>query len=549
MPFFPNHTAESVQLGDTVRLGMTFVNPSGNYKPFGGAAPVNSDVTPIWQSFRNDSDTVVQTGNFALRTGFSGCYRANLVVSSANGYNAGDYVEIIASGKYLNVSDVGIIKAFVINGIQSGIWSAVQANYQSGPAGSTLTFGSGLQAGLGAVLNSNVVQFGGSGLNTATYISDRIWNALESNYTANGTFGSGEQSALGATFNANITQIGGSGLLSSTYIRDQVWNANLQNYSGVNTAGLYLNLSSFLAQVYSVQDNSPSSSKFITNFTGASGATAEESVLFISGPLFGQVKIASDYNSNTKTFIFDEAFTGPPNSGDTFALLSLHTHTDTEIQGTIWNALLSNYTANGTFGSGSQVSLGAIVNANVLQVGGSGVQMNPIVPANLVQIGGSGVNLAGTVPANVTQISGSPIGTTTYVADQVWQAQESAYNGTGTFGSGINKVSQDIFFADIKVVNGSPVPNNEYSIIWYWNNTECASGVVINPALTVYNTTNGVNLITNQPLANAGVSLSALYWIEPTNRMASGIPYLAITSGIIGGSTQIWKKIIGLDYM
>lgn len=102
--------SEFVSLGDTVYFGVTVHNPSGG-------ALINADTTPVWSSFINSSDTIVQQGNFTLRTGIVGTYRANLIASAANGYSSGNYVEIHASGVVGGIQGRSIVKTFVINDV------------------------------------------------------------------------------------------------------------------------------------------------------------------------------------------------------------------------------------------------------------------------------------------------------------------------------------------------------------------------------------------------------------------------------------------------
>lgn len=133
--------------------------------------------------------------------------------------------------------------------------------------------------------------------------------------------------------------------------------------------------------------------------------------------------------------------------------------------------------------------------------------------------------------------------------NSVWGDNPGNYLGQNTFGSGINKLTQDIYYADIKVVNGSPVPNNEYGVFWFKNSFGLGSGSITNPALSVFNAVNGIALISNAVMSYSSATLGALSYIEPTNRMASGIPYEVRVSGLIDGVVQNWRGIKGFDFM
>lgn len=150
---------------------------------------------------------------------------------------------------------------------------------------------------------------------------------------------------------------------------------------------------------------------------------------------------------------------------------------------------------------------------------------------------------------NLVKISGIPIANTGYIADTVWNAQQGAYLTNNTMGSGINKVSQDVYFASIKVVNGSPIPNNEYGVSWFKNGFQVPSGSITNPALSCFDSTTGTALFSNKTLSFSTQLLGVLYYKEGTNMMLSGIPYLITTSGTIGSATQVWSNVAGLDYM
>jgi len=130
---------------------------------------------------------------------------------------------------------------------------------------------------------------------------------------------------------------------------------------------------------------------------------------------------------------------------------------------------------------------------------------------------------------------------------QVWDEPMSLHNTNGTFGSGQNKTVQDIYYADIRVLNNSPT-NNEYGVVWFKNTILVSSGNITNPAISCFDCTNGNALFQNKVMSYAS-NLGALSYIEPTNKMVSGIPYEVRASGLIDGISQSWRGIKGLDLM
>ena len=100
--------SEYVELGDVVRFGITTHNPSGG-------ALINTDETPRWSTYINANDTPTQEGAFTQRTGLTGTYRGTITASVGNGYAAGDFVEIHASGRVTGIIGRAVIKSFVID--------------------------------------------------------------------------------------------------------------------------------------------------------------------------------------------------------------------------------------------------------------------------------------------------------------------------------------------------------------------------------------------------------------------------------------------------
>lgn len=186
--------------------------------------------------------------------------------------------------------------------------------------------------------------------------------------------------------------------------------------------------------------------------------------------------------------------------------------------------------------------------ANVIQVSGLYVTPSTIVDANLTEINGSGIVFYDELPANMVKISGVSVATSNYVEDKVWNARQDQHNTNETFGSGINKITQNLYFANIKFDKDSTVPQDEYNVNWFKNALPIVSGQITNPALSVFKTdgTNG-SLFTNKVMNYANVNMGTVRYNEVTNLAVSGEVYLAVASGIIDGLTRTWQNLIGLD--
>jgi hypothetical protein len=125
---------QHVKLGDTFRFGATVHNPSGG-------AIINADETPRWFVYEEASDTPILAGDFTLRTGAVGRYRATFAASTANGFDTQSYYEVHASGKVNDIVGFDIISSFVVD----DIYNSNILQYESG---SPLVFRDTLVSGI-----------------------------------------------------------------------------------------------------------------------------------------------------------------------------------------------------------------------------------------------------------------------------------------------------------------------------------------------------------------------------------------------------------------
>lgn len=132
------------------------------------------------------------------------------------------------------------------------------------------------------------------------------------------------------------------------------------------------------------------------------------------------------------------------------------------------------------------------------------------------------------------------------IASAVWGAQINSYSNAGTFGSGLGALSNDIYYAAIKLVRDETNTQDEYSVCWFRNDFPLASSDISDPAISVYDVRTGSAVFENQTLTFASQK-GVAYYDDTALRIASGEPYLVEASGLISSVTHNWKTIVGLD--
>ncbi len=100
--------SEYIKLGDVTYFGITITHPSGGML-------YNADETPRYFLYRNASDTPSISANFIQRANLIGTYRGSGDITVGNGFAAGDYVEVHASGKVSDLVGRAIIKTFIVS--------------------------------------------------------------------------------------------------------------------------------------------------------------------------------------------------------------------------------------------------------------------------------------------------------------------------------------------------------------------------------------------------------------------------------------------------
>lgn len=200
----------------------------------------------------------------------------------------------------------------------------------------------------------------------------------------------------------------------------------------------------------------------------------------------------------------------------------------------------------GTFTTGGFIALDNVKMPGVYELG---------IPNSALAVGAPRVNLLlyganNMVPCPI-EIELDKIDYQTSVQDAVWNSPISGYPTNGTFGSGMNKVAEDVYFSNIKYVKDATVPEDEYTVSWYKNNQILSSGQITNPALSVFQTSNGNAIFSNGVMTYATPSLGVVRYNYNTaaSLLASGEPYIVMASGTIDGATRTWGQLVGLDYL
>lgn len=434
--------SEFVRIDDTVRFGVTSHNPSGG-------ALINADETPRWYSYINSSDTIVQQGDFTLRTGLTGTYRGSFAATLANGYASGDYVEIHASGKVNGAVGREIIKTFVINDL----------------------------------FDVNVLRVNNSSISTRT----------------------------AGLFDVNIERIQNTGVSSTAPGMLNVNLERIQNTSAISSTNGILNV----------------------NLTAINNTNA---VSTVAGLL--DVNIARIQNSGVSSTVPGMLNVNLERIQSVAAISTTAGTLDVNL------TKINNTAASATTAGILDVNIARIQNTGVVST------IPGLLDVNIIRVSGTPVTLTTGIDTNLTHISGVPVGLSDYIENKVWNAPLITHLNNETFGSGLAKISSDLYFANIKFVKDSNVPNDEYTVQWFKNTTLVASGQVTNPAISIYKT-DGTNtsLFTNKVLNWTNVNTGTLRGNESVTLVVSGEPYLAITSGVLDGVNRVWSNLIGLDYL
>jgi hypothetical protein len=76
-------------------------------------AVTDADSTPTWSIFEEATDTpILENQNFTKRTGLTGNYRGAATLSAANGFEAGKWYVVIATGIVDTITGKAVVKSF-----------------------------------------------------------------------------------------------------------------------------------------------------------------------------------------------------------------------------------------------------------------------------------------------------------------------------------------------------------------------------------------------------------------------------------------------------
>lgn len=134
-----------------------------------------------------------------------------------------------------------------------------------------------------------------------------------------------------------------------------------------------------------------------------------------------------------------------------------------------------------------------------------------------------------------------------FVIDDLYDVNIVQVSGENVNISDFQYQDTPIYFANIKYVYDGTNGHDEYAIQWYQDDQPVTSGDITNPAISIYNTSDGSAVIEHQKLTYASPLLGVLRHNEVSSLLASGEPYLVETSGTINSSLRTWKTLVGID--
>lgn len=171
-------------MSDKIKLGDTFhFDVSTNST--NGSGIKDAEETPRYFVYEESTDTPISSGNFTLRSGRTGQYKANIVCSTGNGYEAGKYYNVEASGKVDGETGHTTISRFQV----------LNNNYDSLPT-----------------ISGNAAAVAGA-MPTISGIVNGVWDEPMTNHNLNNTFGSGVREGLSSHYYSMLR-----------YIKDSVQN-------------------------------------------------------------------------------------------------------------------------------------------------------------------------------------------------------------------------------------------------------------------------------------------------------------------------------------
>ena len=163
----------------------------------------------------------------------------------------------------------------------------------------------------------------------------------------------------------------------------------------------------------------------------------------------------------------------------------------------VWNALVADFDAVGTFGE-------------AVQAGGGG---------------GGGPSAAA-------------------IADAVWDESTSAHTSAATFGG---LVQGTIYTAKLAVFDDDGAGMDRYVVTWFANGAPVTSGITL-PSIRVVRVADGTDLVPSSTMTEIASGLSRYrYDAATTQRVVSGAAYIALLSATIDGATRTWDQPVGRD--
>jgi hypothetical protein len=152
----------------------------------------------------------------------------------------------------------------------------------------------------------------------------------------------------------------------------------------------------------------------------------------------------------------------------------------------------------------------------------------------------TGLN-SGKVQSLVTSMSPSAIDSAAFAAGAI----NAAAIASGAIDDDALATDVDTYQAKIGLLDDNGGTADRYTVMWFRNGTWIQSGITL-PEIQVYKIADGTDLIAETAMTEIG-STQTFRFIESTNRVVSGVGYIAVASATIDGSIRKWPEVVGRD--
>jgi len=444
-----------------------------------------ADSIPAWYVYESGASQIL-SGSMTQRNGITGSYWGNFTASTGNGFVSLRYYDVQVSGAIDGISGFIKVKEFVVDDV-------FDANVVS-VSGVLITSDN-------SMVDANVVQVSGEYVHIDDFgaTAGQIWQYADRSLT--------EPVSVSGVPDVNVI---------------------LLNNESVDFIDLNVNSGVIESNIVSVSGNIVHINDFKADVSGLSTFNPAITAVAVSGIVQADiVQVSGEY-----VHIDDFKGVGSESGGATAEQ--------------IWQYSDRSLT--------EAVSVSGIVDANIVQMSGQYVSPESVVDANIVSVSGVPIILSQTIDANLIKVKGEDFDLSEAVsvsgivqADVVQVSGE--YVHINDFKADLTSLDTDIYFAQIKYISDTTNNADEFAVQWFRNDQPISSGELLNPAISVYNTSNGNSLIINESMSYASPNIGVVRYNKSPMVMASGEPYLIEASGIIDSISRVWKSIVGIDLL